>query len=476
MTTMPDPITFAKSELKKAAKLLRCAVEQSVGSTASFAQREAAWLAAGNEVIRLGLEDELQRLSDACGAEVLVDGERHRRHLEGKVGYHSLCGALWVLRFSYRRVDERNGATVVPMELVAGIVDNATPALAFNIAHGFAKHDMRSHGEDLVTAHRVPPSRTTLERIAQRVGDAAGAARRRIEAYVRRDEAMPKGACAISLGLDRVSVPMEEPRPADAPPRARRSNKPRVRKAPTPVDVNYRMAYVGTVAVLDADGEVLATRKYAIPASDDPATQIVDRMAADVITMRRKAPALVIGIVQDGAPEMWNLLREGIVRHAIDGPIHEAIDRYHLSERLGKALAIIESDEAARKRILGQWTADFERRDSAIDVIQHWLIKRHSELHPDKAAELWEHLVYVRRNKGRMRYVTMRLAGLHIGSGVTEGSCKSVVGKRTSGGGQRWHDRGIRNALCLRALHQSNRLPSFWSHLARRYTAKVANA
>lgn len=476
MTTMPDLINFAKSDLTKAAKFLRRAVEGSVPATATFAEREAAWLAGANEAVRLGLEGELQGLSDGCGVEVLIDGELHRRHLDGQVPYHSLCGDLNVRRFSYRRAGERNGATVVPLELLAGLVERATPALAFDIAHGFAKHDMRSHGEDLVAAHRVPPSRTTLERIAQRIGDEAGVARPRIEAYVRRDEELPEGAVAISLGLDRVAVPMEEPRPADAPPRARKSKKPRVRKAPGPVDVNYHMAYVGTVAVLDRDGEVLATRKYAIPASDDPVTQVVDRMIADVITMRRKAPTLVIGIVQDGAPEMWNLLREGLARHAITGPIHEAIDRYHLTERLGKALTIIEPDEASRKRILGAWTDDFERRDSAIDVIQSWLIKRHSELTPDKAAELWEHLVYVRRNKGRMRYVTMRLAGLPVGSGVTEGSCKSVVGKRARGSGQRWHDRGLRNALTLRALHQSDRLPSFWSHLARRYTAKVANS
>ena len=91
MTTMPDAITFAKSELTKATRLLRCAVDKSLPPTASFAQREAAWLAVGNEAMRIGLEDELQRLSDGCGAEVLVNGERHRRHLDGKVpGPHHL--------------------------------------------------------------------------------------------------------------------------------------------------------------------------------------------------------------------------------------------------------------------------------------------------------------------------------------------------------------------------------------------------
>lgn len=327
MKTMPERIAFAKTTVTKAAKLLRKAVEQVLPKTATFAERESAWLAAGSEAMRLGLEAELQAISDGLGAEVLVDGVRYRRHLEGKPGYHSLCGPLSVGRFSFRAVGVRNGPTVIPLDLIAGLVENATPALAFDVAQGFAKQEMRSHREDLVAAHRVPPSRTTLERIAQRVGDAAVAARPRVEAYVRRDEALPKEARALSLGLDRVAVPMEEPRPASAPPRPRKSKKPRVRKAPAPVDVNYRMAYVGTVAVLDGDGEVLATRKYAIPASDDPATQVVDRMAADAATMRRKNPGLVVGIVQDGAPEMWNLVRGGLERRAIAGEIHEAIDR-----------------------------------------------------------------------------------------------------------------------------------------------------
>src|SRR5947208_2966138 len=84
-----------------------------------------------------------------------------------------------------------------------------------------------------------------VERLAQRLGDAAQGAVTRIEAYVRRDEPLPEGAHAVSVGLDRVAVPMEEPRPEGAPPRPVKRKKPRMRKAPEPIDVNYRMAYVG---------------------------------------------------------------------------------------------------------------------------------------------------------------------------------------------------------------------------------------
>ena len=476
MDTMPGTVKFSKEQLLPMVTALRALVDGKLPATATFAERERAWLAVANQVTRLGLQGELQRFADDCGDTLLVDGVPHHKHLDGTVDYHSLCGTFPIRRATYRRDGERGGATVVPVDLWAGIVERATPALALDVMQGIAKEDMRSHHENLLVAHRVPPSRSTLERMAQHIGDGARAGSLRIEAYVRRDEPLPEGAFAICCGLDRVAVPMEELRPQGAPPRTRKRKKPRVRKAPAPVDVNYRMAYLGTVSVVDQDGEVLVTQKYAIPASDDPKSGVVNRMAADVKALKRKKPSLGVGIVQDGAPEMWNLVREALAQYPEIDRVLEAIDRFHLMERLGKALVIVEPDEAVRKSLLREWTVDFEHRDSAIDSIEHQLIQRHSGLAADKAAELWDHLTYIRRNKDRMRYVTLRVAGLPVGSGATEGGCKSVVGKRACGSGQRWHDPGLRNVLMLRALHQSGRLPRFWSHMARRYTAKVAVA
>jgi hypothetical protein len=75
-----------------------------------------------------------------------------------------------------------------------------------------------------------------------------------------------------------------------------------------------------------------------------------------------------------------------------------------------------------------------------------------------------------------MRYVALRLAGLPVGSGVTESPAKTVIGHRAKGAGQRWRESGLRGALTLRALDRSNRLPRFWSHLSRRYVANVEAA
>ena len=473
MNTMPEPCRLAKKEVMALATQLRESITRRLAGDAGFARREASYLAVSNEVVRLALQADLQQIADGYEDQLLIDGVRYKKHEPGSVDYHSLVGPLQSRRYTYRPVGERNGATVVPLELEAGLVERATPALAFDVLQGYAKDDMRSHREDLISAHRRPPSRSTMERLAQRLGDAARRHAPRIEAYVRRDEPLPEGACAASLGLDRVAVPMEEPRPVDASPRPVNRKKPYVRTPPAPVEVNYRMAYVGTVTLLNEQGDTLATRKYAIPAGDDPAAGLVGKMAADVRTLHRRTPSLTVGVVQDGAPELWNLMRDGL--QPPDGvKVEEAIDRCHLMERLGKAVALVEPDPAQRQALLKQWKLHFDISDSAIDWVEHYLIERKPGVAAGDTEAFDDHLTYIRRNKDRMRYVTLRSTGLPVGSGATEGSCKSLVAKRARGGGQRWHEHGLRNALFLRALYQSERLPHYWSHLARRYIAKVA--
>jgi hypothetical protein len=338
---------------------------------------------------------------------------------------------------------------------------------------------MRQHGESLSAAHRTPPPRATLERMAKRLAKKAHEAAPKIEAVLRQTEALPEGARAISIGLDRTAVPMAEERAIDAPPKAeRKRTKERKRRAPKPIDVNWRMAYVGTVAIVDENGEALVIRRYAAPACDNP-SDIVARMAADVRSAVRRQPSLTVGIVQDGAPEMWNVVRYGLSQLQCKGVISEwkeGIDRYHLLERLGKALEIIERDAAKRKIQLRKWNELLDLRDSAIDTIENELTWRCVELPADQEHALMEHLVYIENNKDRMRYESLAKAGLPIGSGVTESAAKTVIGRRAKNSGQRWSEPGLRGALTLRAVHQSARLPRFWNHLSRRYTAEIAEA
>jgi hypothetical protein len=155
--------------------------------------------------------------------------------------------------------------------------------------------------------------RSTVERIGKAVGTKAKASAPSIERYLRKSEKVPEEAIAISVGLDRTSVPYEEERAEGEPPKTGRKErtKPYVRTPPAPVDVNYRMDYVGTITLVDADGEKIVTRKYAAT-HEEGSSGILKRMMADIRSAKRQRPNLQVGIVQDGAPELWSDLERAL--------------------------------------------------------------------------------------------------------------------------------------------------------------------
>lgn len=179
-------------------------------ASGTFGDREALALRAANELVRRWTAAELERMAARYSDEVRVNGERYRRHASGVRRYHTLCGAIEVRRDCYRLVGVHNGPTVVPIELEAGLIENATPALAFSTTQGFSERPLRHYEAAMEAAHRCVPSRSTLERIGQRIGERIRGALPVIEPIVRETETVPAEARSISIGLDRTTVPMAE--------------------------------------------------------------------------------------------------------------------------------------------------------------------------------------------------------------------------------------------------------------------------
>jgi hypothetical protein len=458
-------------------RALRCAVDARVGLDCSFASREQATLSIGNEAQRRLLEQELQSIAEAQGRELLINEAYYREHRPGSRDYASLCGPLRIQRSTYRLAGVRNGPTAVPLDLQAGLMEGATPAMAYRVALGYAKVHSRSLEEDLRASHRVPPSRTTLEKMSKRFGAKSKQEARRIEAYLRQSERLPDGAAGISVGLDRAAVPMEEGRADDAVPKSRRKKriKPYVRIPPAPVDVNYRMAYVGTVSITDQYGDGLVTRRYAASPDEGP-DEVLHGMMADVRNALRRNASLRVGLVQDGAPEMWKLLRSALTQAGVTNWL-EAIDRYHLNERLAKVLKIIEPNSEARKPQLHRWNDELDTDDSTIDRIEERVGREIGHRNGiDDLTVLQDNATFIGNNKDRMRYVSLREASLPVGSGATEGACRYVIGERTKRASRRWHDEGLAAALALRSIYCSDRLPRFFTYLQRNYAAEIREA
>jgi hypothetical protein len=471
MTMMTTDLRNAKPEiddaLKKVVKLLR-----GVLPAGSFGERERAVLELSNEAVRRVIHDELQDIADSFGDFVEYQGQPYRRHHPGTGRYFSLCGDLVVTRDSYRLIGVHNGPTIIPLELEAGILGSATPELARNVAHGYGQHDMRQHGESLEKAHRLPPPRATLERMAKALAQEVIVELPRIEPKIRCLEVVPDTAQGIVVGIDRTSAPMAEPSDKSRAPR----KKPYQRRAPEPVEVNYRMAYVATVTLVDEYGEALVTRRYAIEASDSE-QDMLSRAMADVRHALHRRSDLRLAVIQDGAHEMWNLVRPELNALKDKGIVvawYEAIDFCHLIERLGEALELI--DCQSRQWQLQGWRRSLVEDDTTIDAIASYLrFHRKDAKSPEKRKKLKEHITYIENNNDRMRYRTLRDQGMPIGSGITESTCKTVVNMRAKGAGQRWSVPGLRGTLHLRALNASNRFDAFWVHFAKAHVANVNN-
>jgi len=476
MPILPDRRSPDKTspiiELRKA---LRRAVDAAVGSAATFAVREETALMLTNGAVRENLEEDLQALADEYGAEVLVDGELYRQHQPGTVPYHSLCGALNVYRWTYRPVGERNGATVVPLELATGLMERGTPAMMLRIGRGHGSDGTRELEANLRSSHRVPPSRTALERMGKSLGLAVREATVRLEPIVRRAERLAPGAHSLSLGLDRTTIPMEELADPDRKSPLRNRRAPYLRKAPAPVEVNYRMAYVGTVAINDGDGNKIWSRRYSASAHEGP-KRVLHRMMQDVRWMRRTRRNLPVLVVQDAAPEMWSLVVGALVAEPLVRTWHEVIDRYHFAERLTQiADALVDVDPA---KLVAQWLKTLDEHDDAVDDI---LARVDAELKRGyigtSRRTLNEQQTYLENNRARLRYATLVRRNFPIGSGITEAACKSVVMQRTKRSGQRWGCEGIDAVLALRTHLLNDRLEPVVQLLRRQaYTAEIRNA
>src|SRR5262249_21750950 len=79
---------------------------------------------------------------------------------------------------------------------------------------------------------------------------------------------------------------------------------------------------------------------------------------------------------------------------------------------------------------------------------------------------------YFAGNVHRMEYPEYLAEGWHIGSGVVESACKTVVGQRLKGAGMRWGEAGAHAVCHVRALYRSEKgqWAAFWK---RQFTRKT---
>jgi len=162
-------------------------------------------------------------------------------------------------------------------------------------------------------------------------------------------------------------------------------------------------------------------------------------------------------VLGDGAPWIWNLVAEHF-----PGAV-QIVDLYHAKEHVwdvahavfGRGTAVGTAWATQACSLLEQGQS--EALVSAIQALPPIAPE------PGQARSIPERAVdYFTTNAQRMRYPLFRAQGMHIGSGIAEAACKTIVSTRAKRCGMRWTPEGLDALLPLRTAVLNGAYDSFW--------------
>ena len=167
--------------------------------------------------------------------------------------------------------------------------------------------------------------------------------------------------------------------------------------------------------------------------------------------------ALEVVVLGDGARWIRRLVEEHF-----PGAVH-IIDLYHAREHAWNVANAVYGPETAKG---ATWAKE------ADDLLSHGKIEELIDLieklppipaKPDASRSVPEiEADYFRSNAERMRYPAFRAKGMHIGSGIAEAACKTVVSTRAKQSGMRWTPHGLDAVLALRTSVLNQSYDAFW--------------
>jgi hypothetical protein len=229
-----------------------------------------------------------------------------------------------------------------------------------------------------------------------------------------------------------------------------------------------RMAYVGSIF------NPLPPEELVQPVPNAPREALQARYLSGLYALEAMGPLLRwlaerVGMEQ---AEVWVALTDGgsgleeFAQKNFNRPdLVLILDFYHAASYLEKlAKALHPQDEKASGQQAEQWCSLLKAEGGALmlEVLKEWSwpARKSAALREQLAAVL----SYFGNNVHRMEYPEYLAEGWHIGSGVVESACKTVVGQRLKGAGMRWGEEGA-HALChVRALYRSEKgqWQAFW--------------
>jgi len=381
---------------------------------------------------------------------VVIEGVRYRRVLREDSTYHCMAGDIVVTRSLYRECGTRGGKTVDPVSLRAGVVgDGWLPLTAQAMAYQLQRGTSRDAEESARQVRRLPYSRSSFERVGHLVGERYAKGHAEIEDTLIRAFEVPTEVASVSVSVDRVSLPMEESR-------KRPVGRPRKDAPKNPISRNYRMAWCGTVTFHDGRGEALHTIRYGRMPKGSP-VELAQSLVGDVLVVLEQRPDLEVAVLADGAHENWELLGDAMAEFLPDKKVRQVLDLWHVLEKLGAAARVMHGKEKSGVELARWRLMLLNSKSAAARILKELESSGKENVRVGESRPVHEAITYLTNHASRMDYASARRAGLPLGSGNVEATCKSLVEMRMKRSGSRWKEHTGAHIMHLRALALSDR-------------------
>lgn len=409
-------------------------IEKEFGRLTGDIERE------GHRHVLAALEIEAKRIRTKSGV-VYANVGRH------EATYYTAVGPVGVMRSIFRPQGERNGKTVDAVTMRTGALPGGwLPQTANAMGHLVQQGTSREAESSAREIGRLPYSRSSFEDVAHALGATVVEWQDTLESILV-VERVPAEVRSVSVAMDRVSVPMEEPR-------NRPAGRPRKNAPKRPIDRVYRMAWCGTATLHDGEGRAVRTVRLGDMPDANP-DALAERLLEQVRAWLREDPTLKLVRLADGAPQLWDVLRRHFNEETLGTTaIHEHIDVWHVLEHLAVAAAAISDDADGT---LKRWRMLLFNTANAGQCILDELcaIDLRSKSKVDRE-DIKETVTYLTNHVDRLNYSSARALGLPCGSGNVEATCKSLVAQRMKRSGARWKNDSGREILHLRSLALSD--------------------
>ena len=342
--------------------------------------------------------------------------------------YQSPYGKVSLERHVYQ--SSAGGVTYCPLEVDGRIIVTSTPRFAQQISHKYVEMSGPRVVNDWRENHGRSVPRSFVQTLAETVGSIALA---QAEKWHYQTPKPSAPIATVSIGVDGTCMLM--------------------------CDEHYREAMVGTISLVDGQGERHHTTDIGASPEYGKA-KFFERMTREIEHIRTRFPDAHYQGLADGAAENWDFL----------APLTDTqvLDFYHACQYLkGVAKGLYPRRLSQREAWLENQCQALKHEPGAADTIlvamQNIDASKLSKPHREalKAA-----ITYFRNHAHQMKYAEALERHLPIGSGVTEAACKTIVKARLGGAGMKWKDAGAAIVLSLRTLsYTQGRWSQFWAKI-----------